>query len=207
MRYAFAPTCMQIPRVRIIILLPRILCCYQYSTHGVMEVLPQARLSPIQRLRCLAALHNESCCRSSECGATAALLPSGAPRAAVTLGRRAAAWVTRSITDCSAFPISSDIATFHIPSNGYDIWRKETCPRWRQPAFKIRVPPEEEVRRGDSALCCSCFSCGLTKVTMSTTDAVCNMKYTYVYYVCDVQVPVPMLLITLKNTIITISLP
>lgn len=32
---------------------------------GVMKVLPQARLSPIQRLKCLAALHNDSCCRST----------------------------------------------------------------------------------------------------------------------------------------------
>ena len=90
-----------------------------------MKVLPQARLTPIQRLSWLAALHNESCYRSTtfsdpESGATAAVLRSGASRAVVTFGRRAAAWFTRSTTDCSAFLTSSDIATFHIQSNGYD---------------------------------------------------------------------------------------
>ena len=52
--------------------------------------------------------------------ATAAGPPSGARRAAVTLSRRAAAWFTRSTTDCSAFPTSSDIATFHIASGSDD---------------------------------------------------------------------------------------
>lgn len=61
------------------------------------------------------------------------------PGLQVTLGRRAAAWFTRSTTDCKAFPTSSDIATFHIPSNVYDIERKETCLWWRQSAFKIKV--------------------------------------------------------------------
>lgn len=109
-----------------------------------MKVLPQARLSPIQRLRYSAALHNEPYCRSTTCWTWTVVTrqrcsQTEASPTAVTLGRRAAAWFTRSTTDCSAFPTSSDIATFHIPSNGYDTKRKETSSRWRNSAFKIKV--------------------------------------------------------------------
>lgn len=76
--------------VGFITLPPGISCCHYYTMHDVMKVLPQARLSPIQRLR-LAALHNESCYRSTtfripKSTATEAALLRGAPRAAVYLG-------------------------------------------------------------------------------------------------------------------------
>lgn len=91
----------------------------------------EARPPRIQRLRCsAAALHNGvvlsnhdflgPCQRGGSSGTAKLKSPEGA----VTLGRRAAAWFTRSTTDCSAFPTSSDIATFHIPSSGYETERE-----------------------------------------------------------------------------------
>lgn len=76
-------------------------------------------------------------------------------RAAVTLGRRAAAWFSRSTTDCSAFPTSSDIATFHIPSNESTMTQNvRYVSAMTTIGFQNKSPTEKEARPKYSALYC-----------------------------------------------------
>lgn len=78
-----------------------------------------------------------------------------ASRAAVTLSRRAAAWFTRSTTDCSAFPTSSDIATFHIPSNEPTMTQNvRDVSAMTTIGFQNKSPNEKEARPKYSALYC-----------------------------------------------------
>lgn len=86
-------------------------------------------------------------------GAKAEALPRGASRPAVTLGRRAAAWFTRSTTDCKALATSSDIATFHIPLKL--LWHRtqRNASALTTLGFQNKSLAEREVSRPECAPC------------------------------------------------------